>query len=149
MEQRIQVSFSTDGEGFISQRCPSCNRKFKIRINEEGDDSLTHCPYCGCESEEGWLTEEQEAYALGVFAQQAVDPMLEEFTRELNRMNHPGGLISVSGHYEKTNPPPKPVESDEPMPLIIFACCGEQVKHDGSLSQLFCIACGKMVDVSG
>lgn len=148
MEQRIEVSFSTDADGFISQQCPSCERRFKVRVDDEGGQTVGHCPYCGVASEDGWLTEEQRAYAMGVVAEQAVAPILEGFTRDLERLNRPGSLISFSGHFEKSVPPPKPVESDEPMPLITPPCCGEPVKHDGSVAEIFCVVCGKKAVVS-
>lgn len=141
MEQQIRVSFTTDADGFISQQCPSCFRRFKVRVDDSGH-SVSHCPYCGSGTENGWLTEEQHEYAMGVVAEQAIDPMMEEFSRSLNRMNRPGGLIKVSGRYEKPARPPKPVESDEPMPLFTPSCCGEAVKHDGSAPELFCVVCG-------
>lgn len=142
MEERIQVSFSTDDEGFISQQCPSCSRRFKIRVDDESNQTVNHCPYCGSPSEDGWLTEEQRAYAMGVVTQQAIDPILERFSRGLNRLNRPGSLITVSGRYEKTVPPSKPVETGEPMPLFTPPCCNEPVKHDGSTLHLFCVVCG-------
>jgi transcription elongation factor Elf1 len=142
LEQRIQVSFSTDGDGFISQQCPSCERRFKVRVDESSDQSVNFCPYCGSQSDNGWLTEEQQAYAMGVVSEQVVDPMLEEFTHKLQRMNRPGGLLSVSGHYEKSAKPQKPVEAEEPMPLFTPPCCNEPIKHDGSVAALHCVVCG-------
>lgn len=142
MEKQIQVSFSTDADGFISQQCPSCTRRFKVRVDDSGN-AVSHCPYCGSGTDDGWLTEEQRAYAMGVVAEQAVDPLMEQFSRSLNRMNRPGGLIKVSGHYKKSARPSKPVESDEPMPQFNASCCGEPVKHDGLATELFCIVCGK------
>jgi hypothetical protein len=118
MEHRIEVSFPSDGDGFFSQQCPSCTKRFKVRVDDESDHSANFCPYCGVRSEDGWLTEEQEAYAMGVVSEQVVDPMLEDFTRELEGLNRPDGFLSVTGSFERTMPPPKPVESNDPMPVF-------------------------------
>jgi hypothetical protein len=147
MEQSIRVSFPTDADGFVSQQCPSCNRRFKIRVDDSGN-AVSHCPYCGSGTENGWLTEEQRAYAMGVVAEQTIDPMMEQFSRSLSRMNRPGGFIKVSGSYKKSPRPPQPGESDEPMPVFTASCCNEPVKHDGSASELFCIVCGKRESLS-
>ena len=138
MEENVSVSFPTDSGGFISQQCPTCERRFKIRVDDNGHE-VSHCPYCGSGTENGWLTEEQQAYAMGVVAEQAIDPIMEEFSRSLNR---PGGLIKVSGSYDKSPRPPVPVESEEPMPVFTPSCCKEPVKHDGESSALFCVICG-------
>jgi hypothetical protein len=140
--QRIQVSFPSDGDGFISQQCPSCSGRFKVPVDESSEESLNFCPYCGRESTEGWLTDEQEAYAMGQVSEQVVTPMLEEFTRSLNGLNRPGGLLRVTGSYERSPTPPQPLESDEPMPVFVAPCCNRPVKHDGSSEVLFCVACG-------
>ena len=149
MEHRIEVSFSSDSDGFISQQCPSCTRRFKVRIDHESNHSVNYCPYCGRQSEEGWLTEEQHAYAMSVVAEQVVDPMLEDFTRELEGLNRPGGFLSVTGSFERTVSPPKPVESDGLMSVFTAPCCDEPVKHDGSAAALHCIICGKSAETAG
>lgn len=148
MEHRIEVSFPSDSDGFISQQCPSCTKRFKVCVDDESDHSVNFCPYCGGQSENGWLTEGQEAYAMGVVTEQVVDPMLEDFTRELEGLNRPGGLLSVTGSFERTIPPPKPVESDDPMPVFTSVCCNEPVKHDGSTATLHCVVCGKPAPAS-
>jgi hypothetical protein len=143
MGHRIEVSFPSDGDGFVSQQCPSCTKRFKVRVDDESDHSANFCPYCGVRSEDGWLTEEQEAYAMGVVSEQVVDPMLEDFTHELESLNRPDGFLSVTGNFERTVPPPKPVESNDPMPVFTSPCCDEPVKHDGSAALLHCVVCGK------
>jgi hypothetical protein len=144
VEDQIRVSLSADSDGFVTQQCPSCTRRFKIRVNDDGTSSPQYCPYCGSGSEKGWLTEEQIAYVLGMGAEQVVDPLLEEFARELEASNDPGGLITRSARYEKSVPPPMPVESNVPMHIFTSPCCGAPVKHDETVSPLHCAACGKI-----
>jgi hypothetical protein len=145
MEHRIEVSFPSDSDGFISQQCPSCTRRFKVRVDDESDHSMNFCPYCGGESEDGWLTEEQEAYAMGLVTEQVVDPMLEDFTRELEGLNRPSGFLSVTGSFERTVPPPKPVEPEGDMELFTFPCCNKPVKLDAPGQVVHCVNCGKKV----
>ena len=147
MEEGVSISFPTDSGGYISQQCPTCERRFKIRVDDNGQE-VNHCPYCGSGAENGWLTEEQQAYAVAVVAEQAIDPIIEEFSRGLDRMNRPGGLIKVSGSYNKSPLPPVPVESEEPMPLFTPSCCKKPVKHDGESSALFCVVCGAQESLS-
>jgi hypothetical protein len=139
MAADINVSLPGDRDGFISKRCPSCARRFKARTDIE---RLEHCVYCGATSSAGWYTEEQEAYILAVACEQGVDPMLEEFGRELEQINVPGSPISFSAHFERTVVPPKPVESNSPMNVFTSACCGVPVKYDGVPVTLNCVACG-------
>jgi len=142
MSEQVMVSFPTDGEGFISQQCPSCRRRFKVRVDDSSDRSVNFCPYCGGRSSEGWLTEEQHAYAMGQVAEQVVNPMLKDFTRELESLNRPGGFLTVTGSYERAAPPPRPVESNDLMPVFTAPCCNEPIKHDGSTEALHCVVCG-------
>jgi DNA-directed RNA polymerase subunit RPC12/RpoP len=143
MEERFQVSLSTDGDGYISQQCPTCSRRFKVKTNDQGENSVNFCPYCGSESDNAWLTEEQQAYVMGIAAEKVIDPMLEEFSRELETMNQPGGFITVSGHFERSEKPAPPIESEEPMSVFTAPCCNESVKHDGSSTRFHCVVCGK------
>lgn len=148
MEQKVQVSFSTDSQGFISQECPSCKGRFKVQVKNGSHHAVSHCPYCGSGSDNGWLTKEQRAYALGVVSDKVVSPILDDFTRKLNRMNRPGSLVSFKGSHKRSPTPPKPVESEDSLSLFAFPCCGEPVKYEGSATELFCIVCGNEVKVS-
>ena len=147
MEENFSISFPTDGEGFISQQCPTCERRFKTRVDDDAQE-VAHCPYCSSGTENGWLTEEQQAYAIAVVAEQSIDPIMEEFSRSLGQLNQPGGLIKVSGSYDKSPLPPVPVESEGPMPVFTPSCCKEPVKHDGRSSALFCVVCGAQESLS-
>ena len=135
----IYVSLPADRDGFISKKCPSCTRRFKARTDIE---RLEHCVYCGASSSTGWYTEEQEAYILAVACEQGVDPLLEEFGRELGQIKGSGSGISFSAHFERTVVPPKPIESDTPMRVFTSACCGVRVKYDEVPLTLYCVACG-------
>lgn len=143
----MSVSVKTDADGFISQQCPSCDRRFKVKFGEGSSNPVSFCPYCG-HADSGWWTEEQRAYCTSVVNEEVVRPMLDDFRRSINRMNRPGSLVQMSANVKHDQPAPEPVESNEPMPLAQFTCCGERIKHDGSMSQLYCIICGTMMDVA-
>ncbi len=147
MTERRMISIPADPEGFVSRKCPTCSKLFKIKLGEGSDKPLSHCPYCNAQGDD-WFTDEQRAYVKASsvnFAQEVVGKKLEEMARGFNRRMPQGGLISMKMTHQsspKRPPPPKPVESEEPMPVAAFDCCDERVKHDGSTKVLHCIICG-------
>ena len=147
MEERTTISIPTDSEGFISRKCPECSKLFKIKLGEGSDKPLAHCPYCNAHGDD-WFTDEQRTYveaASGNFAQNVVGKKLDEMTRRFNRGMPRGGFITAKMTH-KPSPrrplPPVPAETEEPMPVATFGCCGETVKHDGSAEVLHCVICG-------
>lgn len=146
VKHEFKVTLSSDEEGFLSKQCPACRKRYKVKLEGEGEHSLKHCPYCGSESAsgwKGWLTVEQEKYveatAIG-HATGLAEKMLDDAFR---------GLKSFSVKRTSSSrraAPQKPVESNEPMPIFVSQCCDEPVKHDGSSSGLHCILCGATSD---
>ena len=141
MRHEIRVTFPSDCDGFISKRCPSCIKGFKVQITDEGDTSLEHCPYCGAPSNDGWFTEEQEAH-LAAVCEQGLDHILESSDRDLEWIHAACSQLSLSTDSENTVVPPKPVESNQPMRIFSSPCCGEPVKYNGSPLTLYCVICG-------
>lgn len=143
----MSVSVKTDSDGFVSQQCPACKRRFKVKFGEGSSRPVGFCPYCG-HADKGWWTDEQRAYCVSVATERVVRPMLDDFTRGINRLNRPGDLIRMSASVEHPPSAPEPVESSEPMPMATFRCCDECVKHDGSAGKLHCIICGTLTDAT-
>ena len=144
-EYEMSISFELDSDGFMSQECPSCVKRFKVRFaqgDEKGNGPLGHCPYCGYQGESCWWTPEQAEYIQA----SVVGPFEDEMRRmakDFNRKNRGGPVqfdMKLSGGASS---PVKPLEPDEPMPMIVFACHAESVKHDGSRGELHCIICGQ------
>ena len=136
------VSVSTDDDGFLSQECPSCERLFKAKFGEGSPKPIGFCPYCGHAGTDCWWTSEQVEFLQGAVIERMVNPILDDFARSVNRSNRPGSLIRFSAKVNHDVPAPAPVESNDPMPIMEFKCCGESVKHDGSASTLHCVICG-------
>jgi len=145
----MEISFNTDSDGFLSQECPACKRRFKVQFTQDASGkSLTFCPYCGHSGEDCWWTQEQADY-VAASLQKEVVPEIKKMARNLERMNRPGGAVQFKAN-RSLRPgalPPAPKESDDPWPKATFSCCDEVIKHDGSVRQFHCIICGKETSV--
>jgi len=144
----LTVSLSTDADGFVSQECPVCRRRFKVVFGEGSDRPIGHCSYCGHTGRDCWWTRQQAAYLRGVVGERVVDPMLDDFARSINRMNRAGSLVQMKASVKRNPRSRRPVEPSDSMAVVTFRCCGERIKHDGSTRQLYCVICGKLIDVA-
>ncbi len=144
--ETMQVSFKTDSKGFISQECPACEHRFKMRPGQGSPRPVAHCPFCKHSGEDCWLTTEQAEYLKAFAAREILGPALEKFDRAFKRLGSgSGGLITVkvTGHVEQPRVPPLPVESEDDMPAeTTFTCCGETIRHDTGHHPVCCIICG-------
>lgn len=141
----INVSLETDADGFLSQECPACGKRFKVVYGDGNDRPLRFCPYCGHEGQECWWTPEQVAYFEGVVSEEVLSPMLDDFARTVNRMTKPGDLIQMKAKVAHDRPAPAPKEMNDTMPVASFTCCGETIKHDRSIDHLHCVICGHVI----
>lgn len=140
MEDSITVSLPTDSDGYLSQQCPECSRRFKVRVEEGSGRTLRFCPYCRHEGEGCWWTEEQVKYMEELLTEQIVSPMLNDFARKLNRQST---FLKFDVKTRQSDAPKVPTESELPMPTVTFPCCEESIKHDGRDEALYCIICGE------
>jgi len=143
----MEVSLNTDGQGFISQMCPSCNRRFKVQ--PKSPNRISHCPFCE-HGDEHWFTPEQVEYLQGYAAREVLGPHLDKLDRQLRNMGSGSrGMFKVTGSVQKPDVPPKPEESDDEMPIAtMFTCCGETIRHDESNRPAHCIVCGGPAEVA-
>ncbi len=137
----MQVSLATDQDGFLSQECPDCERRFKVLLGQGSDQPIRHCPYCGHEGENCWWTPEQAEYLGAVASESLLGPELKKMARDFNRQAG-RGLISMKMDVKTGPVPVAPTEAQDDMPIVDFPCCNEQIKHDGRSSSLRCIICG-------
>lgn len=144
MGTSVSVALPTDSDGFVSQECHACSKRFKAVFGEGSDRPIGHCPYCGHEEQNCWWTQEQASYLAAVAGQEIADSLLDDFAREVNRMSRPGDFLQVSAKVDRGPRPSPPAETDTSMMSVTFECCGERVKHDGSQARLYCIICGKL-----
>lgn len=141
----MEVSFPTDSDGFLSQECPSCARRFKVKFGEGSGEPISHCPYCGHGGRQCWYTPEQVEYMKAVATSAIVGPELERFGRDLSRSS--GGLLKIETKVDVPVPGPPPMEADEPFDIIHFPCCNETVKVTRQ-SSLFCLICGSEITMT-
>lgn len=143
----VEVSFRTDSDGFLSRQCPKCVRRFKSISGEGSDQPISCCPYCGHRDRGNWLTDEQTKYAMAVAADAVITPELNKMARKFNRQLGGGGLLKISMDVKRGSKPRAPVESNNSMLIVRFACCNERIKHDGRATALHCVICGKQSNV--
>lgn len=141
MNEKINVSLPLDSDGFLSQECPECSRRFKVRFEESTGKALAYCPYCGHHGSGCWWTTEQAEYMTALVGQQIVEPMLDEFTRDMRSLSN--DFLKFDAKISERANPRVPVEPDTPMPSATFACCDETIKHEAGDADLCCIICGK------
>lgn len=139
----ISLRFGTDEDGYISQECPKCKKRFKVKYGEGSDKPISFCPYCKHEGQNCWWTKEQVDYFGAVVVKESVEPEFEKMAKEINRNSQKGGLITMSMDFKPSTKPILPQETKSNWPIIFFECCGENTKHDQSQKALFCIICGK------
>jgi ribosomal protein S27E len=146
MKGSVELRLSTDDDGFMSQECPACERRFKVVFGEGSGKSIGFCPYCGHEGQDCWWTPEQADYIGDVVAAEVVGPEFEQMAREFNSGSS-SGFIRMTVEVERQSMPRQPDEPNEPMPVLLFSCCNERIKHNGSLDELHCIICGRKTAV--
>lgn len=138
----MQISIPTDADGFLSQECPACSRRFRVRFGEGSVQPIAYCPYCGHQGMNCWWTEEQAEYMAAVASGEVVAPELRKMARRFNQQAG-GGLFKMKMTVKTSPPPSAPVEPVEVLPVAQFACCNERIKHDGRESTLHCVICGE------
>ncbi len=151
METKITLSLPTDSDGFITQECPKCRRKFKVRYikPEKGEvpKLLSYCPYCGFNGNNCFWTREQTEYIQKIAMSKIVGPMLDKFGRRLEDTSNGFIKIDTSTKYQKYAIVPREREG---LKKFNFKCCNETIKIlENWDSNLYCIICGKEVEFNG
>jgi|SRR6516162_250117 ribosomal protein S27E len=57
---KVECSLRADADGFISQHCPHCDKRFKAVFGNGSDKPLSYCPYCGSKGENWWTPEQMQ-----------------------------------------------------------------------------------------
>ena len=143
-EAAVSVSFPTDEDGFLSQECPSCQRRFMVKFGEGSDQPISYCPYCGHHGHDCWLTQEQDEYASSVIAAEVMAPHLRELERQAKSISgSTGGFLTMSVQSDvprqSSDPPQEPLSE---LRTKRFRCCREQVKVEKERFH-HCIICGR------
>ena len=144
--QTLEISLSTDSDGFLSQECPSCEQRFKAVFSEgDGGEPISFCPYCGYRGRNCWFTQAQADYMQSVAADVVVGPELKKLERRLKGMA--GGFLKASMTSDLPKPPPAPLETDDLFDILHLACCDETIKVNRRKLH-FCIICGMEIDMN-
>jgi hypothetical protein len=146
MEERINVDLAADDDGFVSQECPACERRFKIVPGEGSDKPVSFCPYCRHNGHDCWWTPEQAKYLSAIIGEQVFGPELDQMAREFNRGSS-GGFIRMSAQITRPHVPVRPDEPTVAWPIVHFACCNERIKYDDKDAQVACVICGVQAGV--
>jgi hypothetical protein len=153
-DDKVQLSMSLplDSDGFLRRECPTCERELKWRPTPEVEESVPvpdggyFCPYCGVQaSPNAWLTKAQAALVQQIVQARVVDPILEKFGDDLQRIaRNSRGAMSVSMRHERTEEP-EPLSEDDDMRRVDFACHpSEPVKVlEGWSGHVRCLICGE------
>lgn len=139
----MSVPLNLTPDGFMSQECPECERRFKVAPGKGSPDPVTHCPYCNYEGENCWWTKEQAEYIGAYSANKILGPQIDKMAREFNR----GGSGIMSMSVKRPTVPSPPIEEDDMLATFAFECCGETIRHDGNSTQMYCPICGTTTNV--
>ena len=150
-DSSMEISLPTDSEGYLTQECKKCYRKFKVKYTHDSSTTskkeLTYCPYCGEIGKNGFFTRQQTEFIENSAMSKVVGPMMEKFGREIE--THSGEFLKfeVSTSYPKYAI--SPIESED-LKKIYYVCCDETIKIlENWDNSLFCIICGKEVKYGG
>lgn len=140
----MQVSIPTDTGGFLSQECPSCEQRFKVRFGEGSPEPISFCPYCGHKGRDCWYTKEQVAHLQAVAADELLGQELKRLGQEMQRVSD--GFLKIDMKMDLPHAGKPPIEEDESLDIVRFPCCNETVKL-ARHNKYFCIICGKEMDM--
>lgn len=151
-EVTVGMSVPLDSDGFLRRECPTCEREFKWLPNADDNaesievpDGGYFCPYCAIQAPPGsWFTQAQIELAQSIVATEVVDPMLKDFTRDINSIGRrSGSMFSVSAKYDAPDEMDPLTEADD-MKRIDFTCHPmEPVKVlDDWDRHVHCLVCG-------
>jgi len=141
----MRVSFPTDTDGFLSQECPTCGQRFRVRLGEGSPEPISFCPYCGHKGRDCWYTKEQVAHVQAVAADQILAPELRKLGQEMRRAS--GGFLRIDMKATLPEAGKPPMQADESLDIVRFPCCDETVKLTRG-DKHFCIICGKETDMA-
>lgn len=150
-EIRLSLTLPLDSEGFLRRECPTCEREFKWKPGQEDAAESAavpnggyFCPYCAIQAPpDSWNTSAQVALVHSVVSREVINPMLDDFGRELDDIAHgSGGMLSVTSSGDPVDELTQLTELDD-MRLVEFSChVSEPVKvlEDWD-RQVHCLIC--------
>ena len=148
---QLRMSVPDDDAGQIGRRCPSCERMFRVDVEDykslPEDQQLT-CPYCCLVHDNGdFLTQQQQARATAAIGelgrQMAIDAIGSAFQNMARQVNKPGSMIrldvSTPSGREQVRPLPDIVEE---APIRIRSCATCHLRYAVFGAHIACPLCG-------
>lgn len=116
-DEEFSLAIPVDSERFMRRECPTCEREFKWRIAEEGEESAEvgesgyFCPYCAVPADPGeFFTKAQWELVQA----KAMSGLADQFGESLSRLERQSGPIEISvTHTPSPEPQPLPDEPDD------------------------------------
>jgi hypothetical protein len=151
-EYETSMSMPLDSDGFLRRECPTCEREFKVFVDQENSGQADpqgappggyYCPYCAIQAEpNAWFTKPQLAAARSKIMDEVVAPMLDDLTRSLGS----SPFVSINTNNDD-EPAPELTESDD-MRRVDLACHPEtpvKVAEDYA-GAVHCMICGQRAE---
>lgn len=143
---KLNAVLNTDQEGFVSQECPECRKRFKVKFSDNSAGPIAFCPYCRHSERDCWWTPEQAEYMEALLADEASSSFLAGIGEAQDEQRRGSSGISI---VSTPGPTPKaPAEREEEMLLRTSWCCGEAIKVH-SPGAVACVICGADVPLTG
>jgi hypothetical protein len=151
-EVSVGMSIPLDGDGFLRRECPTCERELKWHAAQDDEEETPapdggyYCPYCAVQAApDAWWTKAQLAAANALLYDEVVEPELKRFQGEIEKLNHPGGLIQLSSEISRgEDTEASDLSETDDMRLVDFACHEEPVKVlDDWNGPVHCPICGQ------
>jgi len=114
--EEIRVPVPLDDDGFLRRECPACGREFKWFYSEDSEPVPTDgyaCPYCAQTADaDSWFTQAQIDVVHDAVGREIVDPMLDEFGREMRHASR-GSFVQVDVTSSPRPPRPQLTEPND------------------------------------
>ena len=126
----MKINFSTNSDGYLSQECPTCAQRFKVRFGEGSEEPISYCPCCGNKGHDCWNTQDQVEYIQAEATSVVLSPELKKLECEMKKAY--GGFHKIDLKTDLPQVGAIPMETDDALDILRFPCFNETIKviHD-------------------
>ncbi|WP_024822614.1 hypothetical protein [Aminobacterium mobile] len=148
-EEVFNISIPSDNDGFVLLKCPSCNEKFMIQVDDIEDDSVIDiwCPHCGLKHD-SYLDDNVNDLAEKIIQNHVAD-LLNDFSKDIEKIfkNNKNVKYKAGKTLEKESEIPIGRKTGD-YDIKNYLCCGKTAKIR-SITKFeggYCPFCGEIVD---